>query len=443
MVRKSLIALVTVGVLIAIFTVCLVSASQLLVPREMPFGVTGPLPVVTAVQQKYSLDLITYSSQSELIQAAKRGGLYGGYIPGSSADTLVTVPAKSFFGEIFVRAGFAECRRSTSVGRTRRRRSPRSRPLTARRRGRPAAASTLIGGYLIATMLFSATQVAAAPGRIAIVLAFAVVIALITGITAGPILGAFPTSRFWPLLPCFLSSQRRSGWRRWRSRASPASWARSLSSSSSSCSVAPARAAPVSRSCRPIGSGSVRRCRHDTPSSSTATCATSAGTTSLCRSRFSSRTRSSASRRHPPAGAPPQGRHRGGCRGASSSAGGAGSSRRTSRPGGVRGGARQPVRGQLHELRSRAGRPQLAVRRGGIDITGQGGPGGLVSLKVTNYPDKSAATDAMNRGEIYGALIASGSSNELIVVSSSATCRQVTSPRTSRTRRRSRVRRSR
>jgi hypothetical protein len=40
----------------------------------------------------------------------------------------------------------------------------------------------------------------------------------------------------------------------------------------------------------------------------------------------------------------------------------------------------------------------------------------LFSLKVEEYPDKEAATDAMDQGELYGALIANGSSNELFVV---------------------------
>jgi hypothetical protein len=37
---------------------------------------------------------------------------------------------------------------------------------------------------------------------------------------------------------------------------------------------------------------------------------------------------------------------------------------------------------------------------------------------VTEYPDQDAATDAMDRGEIYGALIEGDSSTELVVVSS-------------------------
>jgi hypothetical protein len=201
--RKSLIALVTVGVLVSIFAVCLVSAIQLLEPREMPFGVTGPSPVVDAVQKKFSFDLTTYASKSDLTQAAERGDIYGGYIPGSSTDTLVTVPAKSFFAEVYVRGGFADA--AKAVGRTYTTATIAPLP-TSDRTGAVAGLlllPTLIGGYLIASMLYTFTRAAAVPGRIAIVLAFSVVVALITGIAAGPILAALPTSDMWRLLPCF------------------------------------------------------------------------------------------------------------------------------------------------------------------------------------------------------------------------------------------------
>jgi hypothetical protein len=203
MARKSLITVVAVAVLVAIFAVCLVSAVQELKPREMPFGVTGPSPVVDAVQKMYSLDLITYSSQSDLTQAAKRGDIYGGYIPGSSTDTLVTVPAKSFFGEVYVRGGFAAA--AKKAGRTFATTTVAPLP-TSDRTGAVAGLlllPTLIGGYLIASLLFGATQAAAVRGRMPIVLVFSVVVALITGVTAGPIVGAFPTSDMWSLLPCF------------------------------------------------------------------------------------------------------------------------------------------------------------------------------------------------------------------------------------------------
>jgi hypothetical protein len=203
MAKKSLIALTTVVVVSAIFTLCLVSALQLLAPREMPFGVTGPSPVVDAVQQKLSLDLITYSSEADLTQAAERGDIYGGYVPGSSSDMLTTVPAKSFFGEVYVRGGFTDAAKKLDRTLT----TTTVAPLpTADRTGAVVGLlllPTLIGGYMIASMLFTATQTAAVAGRIAIVLGFSIVVALITGITAGPIIGAFPTSHLWSLLPCF------------------------------------------------------------------------------------------------------------------------------------------------------------------------------------------------------------------------------------------------
>lgn len=203
MTKKAVVALGTVGVLIVVFAVCLISAVQLLAPRDMPFGVTASSPVVDAVQQEYSLDIQTYSNEADLMAAAERGDIYGGYIVGSSTDTLVTVPAKSFFGEVYVSAGFADAAKQADRTFTT---TPVAPLPTADRTGALVGLlllPTLVGGYMIASLMFSASQTAAAPGRIAIVLAFAAVVALITGVAAGPLIGAFPTSHLWTLLPCF------------------------------------------------------------------------------------------------------------------------------------------------------------------------------------------------------------------------------------------------
>ncbi len=201
--KKSVVALATVGLLVLVFGVCLVSAVQLLAPRDMPFGVTASSPVVDAVQQEYSLDLKTYSNEADLMAAAERGDIYGGYVVGSSTDMLVTVPAKSFFGEVYVSAGFKEAAKTEN-------RTFTTTPVvplpTADRTGALVGLlllPTLVGGYMIASLMFSASQIAAARGRIAIVFAFAAAVALITGIAAGPLIGAFPTSHLWTLLPCF------------------------------------------------------------------------------------------------------------------------------------------------------------------------------------------------------------------------------------------------
>ncbi len=201
--KQSIVALTTVGLLVLIFAVCLVSAVQLLAPRDMPFGITESSPVVDAVQQEYSLDLKTYSNEADLMEAAARGDIYGGYVVGSSTDLLVTVPAKSFFGEVYVSAGFKEAAKTESRTYTT---TPVAPLPTADRTGALVGLlllPTLVGGYMIASLMFSTSQVAAARGRIAIVFAFAAAVALITGIAAGPVIGAFPTSHLWTLLPCF------------------------------------------------------------------------------------------------------------------------------------------------------------------------------------------------------------------------------------------------
>ena len=192
--KRPLVALATVAVLAALFGLCLVSALQLLGPRSMPFGVTGPSPVVDAVTSQLSLDVTTYSSEADLTQAAERGDIYGGYIPGSSSDKLVTVPAKSFFAEVYVRGGFADAAKKTDRTFT----TTVIAPLpTSDRTGAVAGLlllPTLIGGYLYAAMMFPYARAASAWRRIAILLGFSVVIAAITGVVAGPVTGAVPTS---------------------------------------------------------------------------------------------------------------------------------------------------------------------------------------------------------------------------------------------------------
>ncbi len=203
MAKKSFVALITVGVLAVAFAVCLISAAQLLSPRNMAFGVTGPSPVVEAVQQEYSLDLTTYDSEADLMTAAKNGDIYGGYVVGSSQDTLVTVPAKSFFGEVYVRSGFASAAKQAGQKITTKVVAPLP---TEDRTGAVVGLlllPTLVGGYMIASLLYSASQKAAAPGRITIVLAFAAAVAVITGLAAGPILGAIPDSHLLPLILSF------------------------------------------------------------------------------------------------------------------------------------------------------------------------------------------------------------------------------------------------
>jgi hypothetical protein len=205
MTRKILGVLVAVLVMQALFVLCLVSASQLLVPRNMPFGVAGPpSPVVTAVSSKYALDLTDYPSQSAATTAISQGKLYGAYITGSSSDTLIVVPAKSFFGQLYVEPAFLAA---------------------AHKLGRPVTVQTvkplppsdpvgavpgllllplLIGGFLASVLVSKAIGgTAAASRRTEILVGYALAGALLTDLIAGLAIGAYSSSHFWPLLPCF------------------------------------------------------------------------------------------------------------------------------------------------------------------------------------------------------------------------------------------------
>lgn len=204
-VRKGVVALVTVLIIQALFALCLVSALQLLVPRNMPFGVAGPPSrVVAAVASKVSLQPHGYRSESALREAIGDGKLYGGYVSGLTHDTLIVVPAQSFFGQIEIEGAFTAAakvlQRPVTVETV--------KPLPSGDRVGAVVGllllPLLIGGYLAAVLVFKATRgTAAAPWRSLILTGYAVVGALLTDLIAGPGLGAYATSHFWPLLPCF------------------------------------------------------------------------------------------------------------------------------------------------------------------------------------------------------------------------------------------------
>jgi hypothetical protein len=62
----------------------------------------------------------------------------------------------------------------------------------------------LIGGYVAALMVFKAAgKTAAAPWRALILIGYSLVGALLTDLVAGPGIGAYSSSHFWPLLLCF------------------------------------------------------------------------------------------------------------------------------------------------------------------------------------------------------------------------------------------------
>jgi hypothetical protein len=203
MVKKVLVALGTVLVIQGLLALCLVSALQLLVPRNIPFGVVGSSPVVSKVESTTSLDTVTYPSKPAAVTAIDQSKLYGAYIAGSPVGTLIVVPAKSFFAQIELEQAFASAGVKVKTPFT----VQTVKPLPQSDRVGAVVAflllPLLIGGYLAAVLVFKAAAGAAAPWRAAILTGYAIVGAVLTDLIAGPLIGAYSGSHFWPLLPCF------------------------------------------------------------------------------------------------------------------------------------------------------------------------------------------------------------------------------------------------
>ncbi len=203
--RKILVALFGVLVLQGLLALCLVSAEQLLTPRQMPFGVVGPSLVVHGVQSRLPLAPISYRSETAALGAIDRGQICGALVTGRTSDTLIVVPAKSFFAPVEPERAFLAAAHKLH------------RPLAVQTvRPLPVSDRTgavtgllllplLIGGYLAAVLVFKAAeQTAAARWRASILIGYAVVGAILTDLIAGLGIGAYASSHFWPLLPCFV-----------------------------------------------------------------------------------------------------------------------------------------------------------------------------------------------------------------------------------------------
>src|SRR5215472_17398386 len=162
LVRKIIVALFGVLIFQGLLALSLISAQQLLTPRQMPFGVVGPSTVVQAVQTKLSLDPVSYPTKSAAVSAIDQGQIYGAFVTNPTGDTLIVVPAKSFFAQLELEPAFLVAARKLH--------QPVAvqtlKPLPARDRVGVVAGlllvPLLIGGYLAAVPVFKAAEGSAA-----------------------------------------------------------------------------------------------------------------------------------------------------------------------------------------------------------------------------------------------------------------------------------------
>ncbi len=207
--RKALPALALVLFLVCSVAAVWVSALQAQVPRNMPFGVTGTSPIVSAAESAkvsgYQISFVntTYPNEAAAMDAINQGKIYGAYITGTSSDTLLSVQAKSFFAYTEIVPLFAET--AKKLGR------PLHvsvvKPLPAGKDPVGAVAGSLltasvVGGMVAAILVFTLTGLAVQRWRTVSLVAITLLAALLTDVIAGPVFGAYAGDKFWPLLPC-------------------------------------------------------------------------------------------------------------------------------------------------------------------------------------------------------------------------------------------------
>ena len=201
------IALVAGVVATVFFELCIVSSLQVPVPRNMPFGMVGSSQVIAQAQSKVSLSIIAYPNESAAMTAIDQGSLYGAYVTGSSSDTLIVVPSKSFFAWTELEPAFLSAAHTLNRPVT----VQTVKPLPPSDRVGAVTATLLlpltVGAYLCSLLLRVLTGTAVGRWRVPILIGYAIVGAVLTNLIAGPLIGAYSGSHFWPLLPCFVLAE--------------------------------------------------------------------------------------------------------------------------------------------------------------------------------------------------------------------------------------------
>ena len=199
---KAIAALVIVLILAGALAASLIGSSVNSKPRNVPFGVVGSSALVTAVGKQVSLKPIRYANASAVHRAIDQTKIYGALIPGAK-DTLIVVPAASFALQLELGAAFRDAAAKTHTPLV----VQQSHPLPP---ADPVGAVAelillplLIGGYLASVLLTKATGIALGPRRMATLVGYAFVGALLTDLIVGPLLGAYANSHFWILWPIF------------------------------------------------------------------------------------------------------------------------------------------------------------------------------------------------------------------------------------------------
>jgi hypothetical protein len=197
--RLLLTGLAIALVMATIMVTTYVSSEHAVVAHNLPWGVTGPSSLTTAVQQNISLKIHHFTNQSALENAATNTKIYGGFVP--QTNTVIISEAASLWAPGVMPAAYEKAARAQ--GQRLHLKVINTLPKQDPEGVVPGLVVfvLLVAGYLGATLAMQRTRTAAARHRLTSLIGYAVVAALVFDLIVGPILGAYPNvgSNFWPL----------------------------------------------------------------------------------------------------------------------------------------------------------------------------------------------------------------------------------------------------
>lgn len=173
---------------------------------HMPFGVTGTSPILTKVEKGFSLQVTSYPNESAVKDAIGQAKIYGGLIPAATAgapNTLIVVPSISDLAPLNLADQFTGAAKSLGLPLKVEPYTPV--PLAPKDPDAIVVSLMLIpllvGGYISASMVKTATGTASGRWRGIILAGYAIVAGLAVALIVGPWLQGYPTGKFWIVWP--------------------------------------------------------------------------------------------------------------------------------------------------------------------------------------------------------------------------------------------------
>ena len=198
-----MVALAVCAIMECLFATTYMSAGHAPKATDLPFGVTGSSPVLTAAEKTISLKVTRYPNESAAKTAIDQAQIWGALITSGTSSTLIVVPSVSDLAPLDLAVRFEAAAKSAGQKLTVQQYAPVPLP-----KKDPFGLvqglmliPLLIGGYMSATLLMAATGKAAGRWRTAQLAGFAVAGGLAVDLVVCLWLQGYASSKFWIVWP--------------------------------------------------------------------------------------------------------------------------------------------------------------------------------------------------------------------------------------------------